>query len=123
MRLQRDHKIKNREQLGVLQKSCEDAFKAIEQLEASKTTKAMTVSLGIGIVGTVFMACAVFAYLAGMMELHVILAIPGFIGWGLPYFLYKNIRKKCTAKSEPMIAHNYDVIYDACEKAVGLINR
>lgn len=122
MRLQRDRKIKNHEQLGTLQRNCEEAFKSIEQLEESKTTKAMAVSLGTGIVGTVFMGCAVFAYLAGKIELHVFLAIPGFIGWGLPYFLYKNIKKKSSAKIEPMIAHNYDMIYESCEKATSLIN-
>lgn len=121
MKLRRDRKIKNREQLGVLQRNCEDALKSIEQLEESKTTKAMAVSLGIGIVGTVFMGCSVFAYLTGMFRLHVFLAIPGFIGWVLPYYLYKNMKKKSSAKAEPMIAHNYDLIYDACEKAVSLL--
>jgi len=121
MRLQRDRKIKNREQLGTLQRNCEAAFQSIKKLEESKLTKAMATSMGVGIAGTVFMACAVFAYLAGSIGVHIILSIPGFIGWGLPHFLYKNIKRKSTAKAEPMIAHNYDVIYDACEKASSLL--
>jgi len=121
MRLQRDRKIKNREQLGALQRNCEDAFKSIEQLEESKITKAMAVSIGVGIVGTIFMTCSVFSYLAGIIGLHILLAIPGFIGWGLPYFLYTSIKRKATSKAEPMITHNYDVIYEACEKAASLL--
>jgi len=121
LKLQRNRKIKNRVALCDLQRKCEDAFSAIEKLESSKTTKAMAVSLGAGIVGTVFMAGSVFAYLAAMIPLCVILAIPGFIGWGLPYYLYKKNIKKSTDKANPMIESNYDAIYEACEKASQLL--
>jgi len=117
LKLQRDRKIKNRTALCDLQRKCEDAFSAIEKLENSKTTKPTAVSLGIGIAGTVFMAGSVFAYLASMIPLCVILAIPGFIGWGSPYFFYKKFLKESTEKANPMIEGNYDVIYEACEKA------
>jgi hypothetical protein len=117
LKLQRDRKIKNRVALCDLQRKCEDAFSAIEKLESSKTTKAMAVSLGVGIAGTVFMAGSVFAYLAFMIPVCVILAIPGFIGWGLPYFFYKKFIMESTERVSPMIDRNYDVIYEACEKA------
>lgn len=78
----------------------------------------MAVSMGVGIAGTIFMTCAVFSYLSGSIGTHILLAILGFIGWGIPYFLYKSIKRKSIAKAEPMIAHNYDVIYDACENAM-----
>lgn len=122
LKLQRIRKIKNRVALCDLQRKCEDAFIAIEKLEKSKTTKAMVVSLGVGMVGTVFMACSVFAYLDLLKPLSYILAIPGFIGWGLPYFLYKILLKKNTLITNPMIERNYDLIYEACEKAIQLLN-
>lgn len=117
MKLQRDRKIKNRIALCDLQRKCEEAFKAIERLEKSKIRNAMAISLGIGLAGTGFMAGSVFAYLASMIPLCVILAIPGFVGWTLPYFLYKNIEKQSINKAASIIDRNYDVIYEACEKA------
>jgi hypothetical protein len=122
MKLQRDHKIKNRTALCDLQRKCEEAFKSIERLEKSKMKNAMAASLGTGIIGTVFMAGSVFAYLASMIPLCVILAIPGFIGWMLPYSLYKKIEKKSINKTAPIINQNYDLIYESCEKATNLLN-
>jgi len=121
MKMQRDRKIKNRTALCDLQRKCESAFTAIEKLERTKTLKAMAMSLGIGIVGTAFMAGSVFAYLAAMIPLCVLLAIPAFVGWALPYFIYKKIFIETSAKVSVMIDHNYDVIYDSCEKARHLI--
>jgi len=117
IKMQRDRKIKNRAALCDLQRKCEEAFSSIEKLERMKTSKAMGMSLGIGIVGTAFMAGSVFAYLASMILFSIILAIPAFIGWTLPYFFYKKIYKETSTKVNVMIEHNYDVIYDSCKKA------
>lgn len=98
LKLQRDRKIKNRVALCDLQRKCEDAFINIEKLERSKNIKAMALSLGAGIAGTVFLAVATFAYLAAMIPLCIVLTIPGFIGWGLPYFLYKKSSRKAPSR-------------------------
>jgi hypothetical protein len=121
MTLQRDRKIKHRVALCDLQRKCEVAFQAIERLENSKITKALAVALGIGLLGTAFLAGAVFAYLASQLPLSIILAIPGFLGWGLPYYIYRQILKKSTDRMNPLIDENYDVIYEACEKASQLL--
>lgn len=122
MKLQRDRKIKNRTALCDLQRKCEEAFKTIEHLEKSKFKNAMAASLGTGIIGTVFMAGSVFAYLANMLPLCVILAIPGFMGWILPYFLFEKFKKQSINKTAPIIDQNYDLIYEACEKASKLLS-
>lgn len=121
MKMQRDRKIKNRAALCDLQRKCEEALTSIEKLERTKTAKAMGMSLGIGIVGTAFMAVSVFAYLASMIPLSIILAIPAFVGWALPYFFYKKICNETNTKVNVMVDHNYDVIYDVCEKASHLL--
>ena len=121
LKMQRDRKIKNRAALCDLQRKCEEAFTSIEKLEKAKTGKAMAMSLGIGIVGTAFMAGSTFAYLASMIPLCIILAIPAFVGWALPYFLYKKIYNETSTKVNVMIDHNYDVIYNSCEKASHLL--
>jgi hypothetical protein len=65
----------------------------------------------------------VFAITAStpMILLCIILAIPGFSLWGLAYFNYKKILTKSTQKVNPIIDKNYDVIYEACEKANQLL--
>jgi len=121
IKMQRDRKIKNRAALCDLQRKCEQAFTSIEKLERTKTSKATGISLGIGIIGTAFMAGSVFAYLASMIVFCIILAIPAFVGWALPYFFYKKIYNETSTKVNVMIDHNYDVIYDSCEKASHLL--
>ena len=121
MKMQRDRKIKNRAALCDLQRKCEESFTSIEKLERRKTTKAMAISLGIGIVGTAFMAGSVFAYLSSMILFSIILSILAFIEWALPYFLYKKIYNETSTKVNVLIDHNYDVIYASCEKANHLL--
>ena len=122
MKLQRDRKIKHRVALCDLQRKCEIAFQAIERLEISKTTKAFAVALGAGLLGTAFIAGSIFAYLASLMPLFIFLAILGFLGWGLPYFLFREVIKKSTDRINPLIDEKYDIIYEACEKASQLLS-
>lgn len=48
--------------------------------------------------------------------LCILLAVPGFLGWIVPYFLYKKIAEKQTQKITPLIEAKYDEIYEICEK-------
>jgi len=121
LRMQRDRKIKNRVALCDLQRKCEDAFITIEKLEKSKTTNPMAASLSLGLIGTIFVAGSVFAYLASLILVCVILAIPGFAIWGSAYFVYYKLLKKSKDTINPMIDQNYDLIYEACEKAIHLL--
>ena len=49
------------------------------------------------------------------------LAIPGFIGWILPWFLYQRIRKKQTENLQPLIEAKQEEIYEICEKGHSLL--
>lgn len=123
LKFKRDRKIRNKAELTRLQRQFESCAAEIESLEKSKATGAMIAAFSIGLVGTAFMAGSVFAYLAGMLPFSIVLAIPGFLGWILPYFCYVNIRRKKTAKVTPMIDNQYDTIYDVCEKANTLLSK
>ena len=78
----------------------------------------------MGILGTAFMAGATFAVTAQPPHilLCIILAIPGFLGCILPYFLYKAGVRKQTEKMTPLIEEKYDEIYEICEKGNKLLN-
>lgn len=124
IKFKRDRKILNKTELTRLQHHFEACMNEIDALEKSKTTDATIWALVIGIIGTALMAGSVFAVTSQppRILLCIVLAIPAFIGWILPYFVYnKKIRKK-TAKVTQQIEQKYDEIYEVCEKGNKLIN-
>lgn len=123
LKFKRDRKLRNRAELTRLQRQFDACVSEVQTLEKSKTTGASVVAYTVGLVGSVFMGGAVFAFLASMIPLMIGLAIPAFAGWAAAYLCYKSIRKNRSEKTEPMIEHKRDEIYDVCEKASMLLAR
>ena len=121
LKMKRDRKIRNKAEIVRLQRQFESCISEIEKLELSKSMTASVAAYSIGIVGTAFMAGSVFSYLAEMVPLMIILAIPAFAGWAVPYFLYVKLQKKKTDQVTPLIDKKYDEIYEVCEKANSLL--
>lgn len=124
LRLKRNRKIINKMELTRLQRNFESCVREIEMLEKSKTSAATMYALIIAVIGTAFMAGATFAATAQppYIILCILLAIPGFIGWILPYFVYKKVLGNRTEKVTPMIEEKYDEIYEICEKGNRLLS-
>lgn len=121
MKLKRDRKIRNKAELTRLQRHFDATASEIETLEKSKVIGASIVAYFIGVIGTAFVAGSVFANQADNMVLSIILAVPGFIGWIIPYLLYCKFSKKKTSTVAPLIDQMYDEIYEVCEKANALL--
>ena len=123
IRLKRDRKIVNKVELTRLQTHFEDCMKQIQALKKSKTNTALMAALTTGIFGTAFIAGSTFAvtHEPRMTELSIVLAIPGFIGWILPYFIYRKIVQKKTEKLNPIIEEKQDEVYEICEKGNRLL--
>ncbi|MGN0386059.1 MAG: hypothetical protein ACI4EX_09250 [Lachnospiraceae bacterium] len=123
LRLKRNRKIINKMELTRLQRNYESCVREIEMLEKSKTSTATVFALIIAVVGTAFMAGATFAVTAQppLVVLCILLAIPGFIGWLLPYFVYRKVMGKQIEKVTPLIEDKYDEIYEICEKGNRLL--
>ena len=124
LKFKRDRKTLNKAELTRLQRQFDACANEITALEKSKTSSAMIISLVIGVIGCAFMAGSVFAVTAAVPNviLCVILAIPGFICWILPYFIYKSQIIKREQKVAPLIEAKYDEIYETCEKANNLLH-
>lgn len=124
LRLKRNRKILNKMELTRLQRNFEACVREIEELERSKTSMATVYALVIGMLGTAFMAGSVFAITAepSHIILSILLAMPAFLGWILPYFVYRRIVRKKTQKVELLIEEKYDEIYGICEKGHKLLN-
>lgn len=124
LRFKRDRKMVNKMELTRLQREFESRVNEICKLEDSKTASATIASIIVGIVGTAFLAGSVMAItlLAPInIPLSIILAVPGFIGCALPYFIYKRMSAKKDEQVTPLIEQQYDAIYETCEKANALL--
>ncbi|MGN0386061.1 MAG: hypothetical protein ACI4EX_09260 [Lachnospiraceae bacterium] len=122
MKFKRNRKIRNKAELTRLQRQFEACVAEIVSTERAKKSKAATIAYVVGVIGTVFMACSVFAVTSGNIPLCVILAIPGFIGWIIPYPIFKGVSSKKTEMLNPLIDQKYDELYTVCEKANALLN-
>ena len=121
MKFKRDRKIGNKAELTRLQRQFDSCVHEITNLEDSKASSASIVAFSAGIIGTAFLAGATFSFLASLVILCIILAIPGFIGWIIPYFLYNSTYEKKNTKIMPLVDRKYDEIYEICERANGLL--
>lgn len=123
LRMKRNRKIVNKVELTRLERNFEACVDEIEKLERAKTSTATMYAIILGVIGTAFMAGSTFAVTAQppYYVLCILLAIPGFLGWILPYFLYKRIAGKQTEKITPLIEAKYDEIYEICEKGNKLL--
>ena len=123
IRLKRDRKIINKAELTRLQRNFEACVSEIQILEQRKTSAATAYAIILGIIGTAFIAGSVFAVTAQppYYILCILLAIPGFLGWIFPYFLYRKVVWKQTEKIIPLIEAKYDEIYEICEKGNKLL--
>lgn len=124
LRLKRNRKIVNKMELTRLQRNFESCVREIDMLEKSKASAATVYALIIAVIGTAFMAGATFAVTAQPPHviLCILLAIPGFIGWILPYFVYKSVVGKRTEKVATLVEEKYDEIYEICRKGNRLLS-
>lgn len=124
LNLRRDRKIINKMELTRLQRNFEASMEEIGALEKSKTSLPQIAALSTGIIGTAFMAGSTFAVTANppIIWLCILLAIPGFMGWLLPYFLFNKLSAKKASEISPLVEEKYDEIYQLCQKGTALQN-
>lgn len=123
LRFRRDRKICNRMELTRLQRNFDGCVLEIERLEQSKTTIAAIAAIIVGLIGTAFMAGSVFAITAQPPDvaLCTVLAVPAFIGWIAPFFIYKAVWYKQTERVAELIEVKYDELHEICEKGNRLL--
>ena len=122
LHLKRDRKLVNKTELTRLQRNFEANLEEIRSMEHSKTSAATLWASCIALVGTAFIAGAVFAVTADppQIVLCILLAIPGFAGWIAPWFVYRWVRDRKTRKVTPFIEAKIEEIYEICEKGQSL---
>ena len=120
----RNRSIRNKAELTRLQRNFDSCVAELQALERAKTASATVAALVVALIGTAFMAGATFAVVAEppIIWLTILLAVPGFLGWILPVFLYRRLVGKKTAEIEPLKEQKYDEIDMICEKGSRLLH-
>lgn len=123
LRMKRDRKIINKMELTRLQRNFEACALDLKKLEKAKTSAATIWALAVGVAGTVFMAGSTFAvtHEPPVIWLCILLAVPGVIGWILPYFVYRRVAQKQKERIEPLMEQKLEEIYEVCEKGHSLL--
>ena len=121
--LKRDRKIVNKVELTRLQRHFEACIRELEVLEQSKTSKASIAAIAVGLVGTAFLAGSTFAvtHQPPMIPLCILLAIPGFLGWIVPWFLYRAMVRRRSRVVEELLEKKYNEIDEICQKGHQLL--
>lgn len=122
LKLKRDRNLPEKAALNRLQKQFEQEMASATSMESSKTSIPTMIALGVGLLGTVFMAGSVFAYIGGLLLLSIVLAVPGFIGWGLAYLSFNWAQTRRIAKLAPVLQQSYDTAADYCKQAFELMH-
>jgi len=123
LRLKRNRNIINKMELTRLQRNFEACMDEIRMMKKAIAEKPTMSAISVGILGTAFLAGSTFAVTADPphIVLCIILAVPGFLGWFSPIFLYRAFRRKQMEKMLPFIDQKYEEIYKICEKGHSLL--
>ena len=122
LQFMRDRKLRSKTELTRLQRQFESCVREIEALERSRAAAASIAAFSIGLAGTALLGCAVSAYLHGLLFPAALLAVPGFLGWMLPYFCYQKLRRKRERQIAPLIEQKSEEICRVCEQGCRLLN-
>ena len=119
----RDRNILNKTELIRLQRQFEDCMAQIQIMQRQADSIPLATALMAGLVGTAFVAGAVFAVTAEnpMIWLTVLLAIPGFLLWGAAYPICRKEQKRQRKRLLPLIDQKYDEAAETAQKAKKLL--
>lgn len=119
----RDRNILNKAELTRLERNFSGCISELDELERSKTASPTMLSLSCALLGTGFMAGATFAATAEppLYLFSALLAVPGFLGWLFPYFIYRKGVARRTEKVTPFLNAKYEEIDAICRKGRSLL--
>jgi len=121
LKFKRNRRISNKSELDRLERQCEAGLASLGGLERKNSAYTMGVSLGSGLVGTVFLALAVYSFLSSNIVAGVLLAVLGVAGWGIGFFANRKMGRKRSAQTGPMMQSQLELVYTACEQAHALL--
>jgi hypothetical protein len=120
LKLTRDRALRGRQALGELQRQAEGALRRIDALERSRSARATAVAVALGLVGAAFLAGSVLLLDDGPSLVSIGLGVNGLALWALAWPAHRLTAARRAAQVAPLLDRQYDVVYDACERAAAL---
>lgn len=122
--LKRERRLVNKVELTRLQRHFEACMEEIRALEQSRFSGATAAALCVALVGTAFVAGAVWAAVhePPLLLPCVLLAVLGLAGWILPLFLFRWLAARRAATVAKLVEQKYDEIDTICEQGSRLLN-
>lgn len=117
----RNRKLPNKAELTRLQRKFNGIIADINSLEHSKRLIPATTAYLMGLIGSGFMAGSVFALRNSHVPLTIVLALPAFLGWVMPYFVYRRLTAKRSMHLSPIIEEKFDDLYALTKEANQLL--
>ena len=121
LKFKRDRRIENKQELEKLERDYEAALAAIHKTERKNAAQTMGISMGTGIIGTVFIGLGIYNFVSSNTVLGVLFTAVGAIGWVIGFFSNAKVSKKKSVQTEPSIQEQLDIVYNTCEKAHALL--
>lgn len=115
--MKRNRDLINRVEIKRLENKLEACMNEIIKIENQNQLMPTVQACFIGVLGTAAMAGAVFANNMRLLYLMIFFGIIGFVGWILPYFIYKRQYSKKKESGQSLIESEYDAIYSVTKRA------
>lgn len=117
----RNRKLAHKEQLRTLQGKLDSLIRTVDTLEAKRTSKAIGIALGLGIIGTLSFGGGLSFGIIDSTTIRIILGIVlGTVGLGICYLgfhFYNVIKTKKSKEIDQEISTKLDQIAAICEEA------
>ena len=121
LKFKRDSRLPNKVKLEQLQEQCEGALSSIQHLENEKSGRFMGFTIGLGIVGALFLGLSIFNFASANIVLGVLFAVISLIGWVAAFFVSTKVQPNVNAKINLRIKEQFEVVYQLCEQANSLL--
>ncbi|NMM99979.1 hypothetical protein G1C96_0557 [Bifidobacterium sp. DSM 109958] len=121
LRFRRERAIANKTEVSRLQRQYEAQVAQLDDLAAAPARNGRIAGLSLGLVGCAFLAGATFSYLAGLVALMVVLAVPGFACWIAAYPAARKVASAAARRAGALSERLYDANDDVCRRAAALL--
>ena len=117
----RDREIRKNREVVRLEKECEQALAAIGSINQKNQAWSMGISLGVGILGAVFLGFAVYSFIFSHTARGILMALVGVAGMAIGFFANVKGGKNRAERLAARVQEQTDIAYRACEQAHALL--
>lgn len=117
LHMKRNRDLVNRIEIKRLENKFQATMNEIIKIEKRNQLIPTIQACLVGLFGTALIVGGFFIHSVSSLYLSLLFGLVGFIGWVLPYFIYKTQFEKRTHHNQDSVESKYDAIYDLTKRA------